>query len=200
MHPSIIGPLMRFAIVCAMNQNRSMEAHCLLKNRGYDVCSYGTNALMRLPGPNIATANEYSYKVTYEDIYEDLLRKDEQLYKSNGLLKLIERNMRIKRAPQYFFEENCTAFDVVITCEEKCFNAIFEHSRVKKDEKALKIIYLINVDIKDTQQDAKVGAQKIYELVNCICESESEGMEKAVWKGIEKHTNGRGLLFSILEW
>ena len=38
------------AVVCASNQNRSMNAHSLLKESGYKVESYGTSSHVKLPG------------------------------------------------------------------------------------------------------------------------------------------------------
>ena len=43
-------PRKRFAMVCASNMNRSMEAHALLQKAGYDVHSYGVGQHVKLPG------------------------------------------------------------------------------------------------------------------------------------------------------
>lgn len=69
------------AVVCASNQNRSMETHSLLLKRGFkNVHSYGTNSQVKLPGPSPDKPNVYPFTCTYKEIYEDLKAKDEDLY------------------------------------------------------------------------------------------------------------------------
>jgi RNA polymerase II subunit A C-terminal domain phosphatase SSU72 len=50
-------------------------------------------------------------------MYNDLLRKDKELYTQNGILHMLDRNKRIKPHPERF--QNFTdLFDLIFTCEE----------------------------------------------------------------------------------
>lgn len=71
---------LRCAMVCSSNQNRSMEAHALLKRHGFDVSSYGTGAHVKLPGPSLREPNVYDFGTPYKYMYDDLRRKDLDLY------------------------------------------------------------------------------------------------------------------------
>lgn len=71
---------MRHAMVCSSNQNRSMEAHSLLKRHGFDVYSYGTGAHVKLPGPSLREPNVYEFGTPYKHMFDDLRRKDPDLY------------------------------------------------------------------------------------------------------------------------
>lgn len=71
---------LRLAVICASNQNRSMEAHSLLLQAGIPVSSFGTSSAAKLPGPSPSKSNTYPFGTSYEAIYKDLQRKDAALY------------------------------------------------------------------------------------------------------------------------
>lgn len=67
-------------MVCSSNQNRSMEAHFLLKRQGLDVASYGTGSHVKLPGPSAREPNVYDFGTPYKQMFDELRRKDPELY------------------------------------------------------------------------------------------------------------------------
>lgn len=48
--------------------------------RGFDVRSFGTGSHVKLPGPTPDKPNVYDFKTTYVQMYNDLVRKDKELY------------------------------------------------------------------------------------------------------------------------
>ncbi|KAK3032336.1 hypothetical protein RJ639_035387 [Escallonia herrerae] len=149
----------RYAMVCSSNQNRSMEAHFLLKREGFEVSSYGTGTHVKLPGPSLREPNVYEFGTPYKHMYEDLRRKDPELYKRNGILPMLKRNLAVKTAPQRW-QENATDgyFDVVLTFEEKVFDMVVEdlHNR---DHVLLKPVLIINLEVKDNHEEAAIGGR-----------------------------------------
>ena len=91
-----MSPKLRFGVVCSSNMNRSMEAHSFLNKKGYDIESYGTGSMIKIPGESERKPNTYPFGTTYDSIYADLKGKDETLYTKNGMLHIMERNRRIK--------------------------------------------------------------------------------------------------------
>lgn len=59
-----------------------LTAFCLslCSKRGFDVRSFGTGSHVKLPGPSPDKPNVYDFKTTYEQMYNDLVRKDKELY------------------------------------------------------------------------------------------------------------------------
>lgn len=48
--------------------------------RDFNVKSFGSGTVVKLPGPGPDRPNIYSFTTTYDEMYKDLLRKDSQLY------------------------------------------------------------------------------------------------------------------------
>ena len=69
----------KLAVICASNQNRSMNAHYQLIQSGYRVDSYGTSSFVKLPGPSLDQPNVYNFGISYRQMYEELKRKDKAL-------------------------------------------------------------------------------------------------------------------------
>uniref|UniRef100_A0A2I3HQI1 RNA polymerase II subunit A C-terminal domain phosphatase SSU72 n=1 Tax=Nomascus leucogenys TaxID=61853 RepID=A0A2I3HQI1_NOMLE len=108
----------RPALVCALTE------HILFK-RGFSVRSFGTGTHVKLPGPAPDKPNVYDFKTTYDQMYNDLLRKDKELYTQNGILHMLDRNKRIKPRPERF--QNCKdLFDLILTCEERVYDQVVE--------------------------------------------------------------------------
>ncbi|ELW71822.1 RNA polymerase II subunit A C-terminal domain phosphatase SSU72 [Tupaia chinensis] len=169
---------LRLAVVCMSNINRSMEAHSMLRKKGISVRSFGTASFVKLPGTRRKRPVVYNFATTYKEMSDDLVRKDREFYTKNGILHILGRNERIKPGPERF--QDCTdPFDVIFTCEESVYDRVVEYL-YSREQETFQPVHVINVDIKDTQEEATLGAFLIYEL--CQCLQQAEDMEDSVGK------------------
>ncbi|XP_064978923.1 uncharacterized protein LOC135620147 isoform X1 [Musa acuminata AAA Group] len=159
-----MGTTRRYAMVCSSNQNRSMEAHALLKRQGFDVSSYGTGAHVKLPGPSLREPNVYDFGTPYKFMHDELRRKDPDLYKRNGILPMLKRNLGVKNAPQRW-QDNAAdgCFDVVMTFEEKVFDTVIEDLN-NREQKVIRSVLIINLEVKDNHEEAATGAKLALDL------------------------------------
>uniref|UniRef100_A0A8C5PYY7 RNA polymerase II subunit A C-terminal domain phosphatase SSU72 n=2 Tax=Pelobatoidea TaxID=8431 RepID=A0A8C5PYY7_9ANUR len=182
---------LRVAVVCSSNQNRSMEAHNILSKRSFNVRSFGTGTHVKLPGPAPDKPNVYDFKTTYEQMYNDLLKKDKELYTQNGILHMLDRNKRIKPRPERF--QNCKDFfDLVITCEERVYDQVVEDLNSREQE-TCQPVHVINVDIQDNHEEATLGAFLICELCQCI--QHTEDMENEIDELLQEFEDKSGRTF-----
>jgi RNA polymerase II subunit A C-terminal domain phosphatase SSU72 len=161
---------LKIAVVCSSNMNRSMEAHAFLQKKGFQVDSYGTGDKVKLPGPAADKPNVYDFGITYEEIHEDLVRKDRSLYTQNGILHMLDRNKRIKARPSRL-QEATKRYDIIITAEERVYDQTLEYFE-ENGNVANQPVHVINMDITDNHEEATIGAFMLCELVQMLANSE----------------------------
>lgn len=186
------GFKLKFCTVCASNNNRSMESHLRLAAANFPVISFGTGSLVRLPGPTITQPNVYQFdKTSYDSMYKELEAKDSRLYHANGILNMLGRNRGVKWGPERWQDWQIGVprlqhktdqgsegveggvVDVVITCEERCWDAVVEdlHNRGSPLNRP---VHIINVDIKDNHEEALIGGKGILDLANSLNKAAAE--------------------------
>jgi len=190
---------LRFAMVCASNMNRSMEAHSVLLNAGLSVGSYGVMQRVKLPGergtgaragrgappfpplpapptapprgppagPDANSPNVYEFGTPYETIEAELIQKDTRLYTSNGMLEILARNKRVKRAPERWQGQGAVEYDVALTFEMRVMDVLVDDV-FRRSGATNRPLLVVNIDVKDNPREAKKAGQEALRLCQAL--------------------------------
>ena len=144
--------------------------------------SYGVGNSVKLPGASPSSPNRYAFGTPYTDIYNDLATKDEELYKTNGLLDMMKRNIGVKTAPQRWQDRTREAptLDVVISFESKVFEIVVQDLRRRETAGmgGCHPCLVINLEVKDSTAEAALAAP--HALLLCRLLEESDDWESEV--------------------
>jgi RNA polymerase II subunit A C-terminal domain phosphatase SSU72 len=143
-----------------------MAGHNAMVAKGLSVASFGTGNAVRLPGPSPDRPNVYTFGTPYNDIYNDLVRKDKNFYTQNGLLGMLDRNRKLKTAPERFHESR-DMFDVIITCEARCWDSVVEELHTRGGTYNIPV-HVINFEIRDDAENAEIGAKQMTRLTDML--------------------------------
>ena len=105
-------------------------------------------------------------------MYDDLYAQNKEFYTKIGVLDMLDRNRKIKTAPEKF-QENTKEFDIIFTCEERVFDAAcdgigFDVDLLNRESHSNAPVHLFNVDIIDNREQAAIGGRLILDLAEKV--------------------------------
>lgn len=86
---------------------------------------------------------------------------------------MLSRNAKVKPAPERWQDEKTLRFDVVITYEERVFDAVVEDLE-ERGSKDYSNVHLLGLDVRDNHSEAEVGAQQTVQLVQALLDAGEE--------------------------
>eukprot|EP00026_Physarum_polycephalum_P019417 Phypoly_transcript_21418.p1 GENE.Phypoly_transcript_21418~~Phypoly_transcript_21418.p1 ORF type:complete len:136 (+),score=12.21 Phypoly_transcript_21418:189-596(+) len=122
---------------------------------------------------------------------------DRRRYKQNGILNMLERNMQIKRAPERW-QETTKHFDIVITFDQRVYDMVVEDVQQRESD-SLQPVHIINLPVKDTHEEALIGAIDALQLMNMVEDHKDEWDDdfEAILSEFEQSRN-RKVLHTLL--
>lgn len=159
--------LIRAALVCHSNVNRSVEAHEMLLRNNIMAWSYGAGTRVKMPGEYMTSPNIYDFGTPYADILADLRAKNEKRYTETGMIPMITRDAGVKRAPERFQDER-EKFDLVLTYENRVYNVVVKDIESRPQGAAVRPVHVVNLDTTDSHEGAAGGARLTLDLFERI--------------------------------
>eukprot|EP00466_Bigelowiella_natans_P012959 jgi/Bigna1/91604/estExt_fgenesh1_pg.C_1080038 len=130
--PPPLSRQMALALVCNSNVNRSLEGHRILKEKGFGrVWSYGVGSKVRLPG--IRGPSVYMFGTPFEAMQRDLENKNYNWYKDRGILDMLDRDAKVKKAPRRWQDEKKRNYDLILAYDIRAYNILIEVGMWKTD-------------------------------------------------------------------
>ena len=144
----------------------------------------------------------YPFGTPYEEIEADLTGQDAERYAQNGMLEILARNRRVKRAPERWQEQTTLPHDVVVCFDPRVYDRLVEDCHLRGGaategavparaattapppppvgEGRRRPMLIINLDVKDTPAEAKKAGGEALALcrsLDALGEDWAEGLE-----------------------
>ena len=160
-----------YAMICSSNVNRSCAAHKKVKKAGLIASSYGAGAQVKMPGRN--GPRVFPFGTPYDTIYKSLEEEDKEFYIKNGMLPMMDRDRRIKKAPERWQDSDKIVgiVDVAICFEERIYELVEEDLGIREAED-FKALHIVNIETKDNPEAAAKSADLALQLCQKIEEQE----------------------------
>uniref|UniRef100_K3WF98 RNA polymerase II subunit A C-terminal domain phosphatase SSU72 n=1 Tax=Globisporangium ultimum (strain ATCC 200006 / CBS 805.95 / DAOM BR144) TaxID=431595 RepID=K3WF98_GLOUD len=160
-----------FAMLCANNVNRSTEAHDHLHAAGLRVCSFGAGNKVRFPGPSRYEPRIFEFFTPYETMYQQLKAENTDLFRRNGVLAMLERDIVTKKCPQRWQDlsiRELQELNVVLCFDDRIFEIVLEDLQLRVGNGDWQPLHLLCLDTKDTPEHAKIGGSLALELCQAV--------------------------------
>ncbi|KAL6949147.1 hypothetical protein ACO0OE_001228 [Hanseniaspora uvarum] len=173
--------------VCSSNMNRSMEAQRVLTEAGYKVSSYGTGNCVKIPGLTKETPNVFKFGTPYSEILSTLntqessVPEDNRNFAKQGLYDMLERNIKLKECPENWQVQSSSKIlenDIVVCCDEKCYEILLEDC-ARRGIKKGKSIIIFNIDVEDIHAKSLEAGQAILRLLYLLEELKEKSAKEA---------------------
>eukprot|EP00300_Choanocystis_sp_HF-7_P011167 c17336_g1_i3.p1 GENE.c17336_g1_i3~~c17336_g1_i3.p1 ORF type:complete len:129 (-),score=31.30 c17336_g1_i3:101-487(-) len=105
-------------------------------------------------------------------MFDELQSVSKELYTQNGVLNMLARNQTVKQCPERF-QETSEHFDIIITFEERVFDAVLEHFEARESVTHESVL-VVNVPVKDSHEEATVGANIVLRLCQQLDAAEQD--------------------------
>jgi|TARA_B110000977_G_scaffold148294_1_gene188053 RNA polymerase II subunit A C-terminal domain phosphatase SSU72 len=137
-----------------------MSGHKLLQEHGFRVRSYGTGRAVRLPGQR--GPHEFDFGTTYRSMHEQLSAgPDAKWMREKRLLAMLERNLKIKAAPERWQDlDDFSGLDVIVCFDQRVFETLTDDVQ-SRDPQDFNALHVVNVDTQDDAEHAEVSAAAV---------------------------------------
>lgn len=150
-----------------------------------NVQSYGVGSKVTIASRN-GPPVQFKFGTPYREIEEKLFENDDdkEYYKKQGFVKILERNKKIKNAPEKWQEVKKLhgVFDVVWCFEERIYDLLVEDINGRKPEENddTRALHVISMHVDDNAQESEVAGQIVLEFCKKVNGFEPNELEEKI--------------------
>ena len=177
-----------YAMICSSNVNRSCAAHKKVHKAGLIASSYGAGAQVKMPG--MGGPRVFPFGTPYDTIYKSLEEENKVYYIKNGMLPMMDRDRKIKKAPERWQDSDKIVgiVNVAICFEERIYELVEEDLGIREAVE-FEPLHIVNIETKDNPEAAAKSADLALKLCQKIEEVDdiSDDISDIIAEFEEKH-------------